>query len=125
MALKLVIIYRYKKFHKKKGKSKMKRYGDFDTLDELIAYNMPLMREDRKQREERRKARGMESSVDPQDEGKSEEEKKRSEDLLALLYAMEHMSREEVSQLRKNYDEELKEIRAAREAEAKRKAESN
>lgn len=103
----------------------MKRYGDFDTLDELIAYNMPLMREDRKQREERRKARGMESSVDPQDEGKSEEEKKRSEDLLALLYAMEHMSREEVSQLRKNYDEELKEIRAAREAEAKRKAESN
>lgn len=96
----------------------MKRYGNFDTLDELIAHNMPLMREDRKQREERRKARGMESSVDPEDERKSEEKKKRDEELFALLYAMEHMSREEVSQLRKNYEEELKEAKAARKAEA-------
>lgn len=100
----------------------MKRYGNFETLDELIAHNMPLMKEDRKQRAERRRARGIESEVDPDEEEKTEEQKKRSEELCALLYAMEHMSKEEVAALRRNYDEELKEKRAAREAEAKCKA---
>lgn len=96
----------------------MKRYGKFDTMDELIAYNMPLMREDRKQREERKRARGIECSIESEDAGKSEEKKKRDEELFALLYAMEHMTKEEVSQLRKNYEEELKEAKAARKAEA-------
>ena len=100
----------------------MKRYGKFNTLDELLAHNMPLMREDRKQREQRRKERGIKSSIDLE-KGKTEEQKKHIEELLSLLYTMEHMSKAEVKELSKKYDEELREAKAVREMEEKGKSE--
>lgn len=90
----------------------MKRYGQFKTMDELIAYNMPLMREDRARREQRRKAMGIESSVDLEAE-QDEEKKKNVEELLALLYAMEHMTKEEVADLRRQCEEDLREAKEA------------
>lgn len=90
----------------------MKRYGQFNTMDELIAYNMPLMREDRARREQRRKAMGIESSVDLEAE-QDEEKKKNVEELLALLYAMEHMTKEEVADLRRQCEEDFREAKEA------------
>lgn len=101
----------------------MKRYGEFDTLDELLAHNMPLMKADREQREQRRKARGIESSVDLEYEKKTEEEKKHADEMRSLLYTMEHMSKQEVADLIKKYDEEREEAKAAKEVEQKRKLE--
>lgn len=98
----------------------MKKYGNFNTMDELIAYNMPLMRADRELRKQRKKAMGIED-VDFEEE-QDEEKKKNVEELLALLYAMEHMSKEEVAALRQQCEEDLKE---SKEAEKKRKLEGN
>lgn len=97
----------------------MKKYGQFKTMDELIAYNMPLMKADRELREQRRKAMGIESSIDLEAE-QDEAKKKNVEELLALLYAMEHMSKEEVADLRRQCEEDLRE---SQEAEKKRRLE--
>ena len=109
-----------KNFKFKKGNDSMKKYGEFNTMDELIAYNMPLMRADRELRKQRKKAMGIER-VDFEEE-MDEEKKKNVEELLALLYAMEHMSKEEVANLRRQCEEDLKE---AKEAEKKRELEGN
>ena len=95
----------------------MKRYGNFDSLDELLAYNMPFMKEDRKERAKRRIARGMEGEIGL-DKEKDPERKSRKEQLCSLLYVMENMSSEELDNLINQYDEELKEKREKREKEA-------
>ena len=71
----------------------MKRYGQFDTMQELIEHNKPLMKVDRQLREERRKARGIKSEINLEEE-KDEKKRKHLEEMLSLLYAMENMPRE-------------------------------
>lgn len=88
----------------------MKRYGKFNSMDELIAHNMPLMHADRELRKQRRKEWGIEDCEDWEEE-QDEEKKKNVEELLALLYAMEHMSEEELNQLQRQCEEDAREAK--------------
>ena len=90
----------------------MRRYGRFDTMDELINHYMPMMKAERKFKENRRKALGLETSSADWDEEEEvdEEKKKQVEDLLTLLYAMEHMPAEELDVLQRQCEKDLEEI---------------
>ena len=103
----------------------MKRYGKFNSMDELIAHNMPLMHADRELRKQRKKERGIEDCEDWEEEEQDEEKKKNVEDLLALLYAMEHMSKEELKQLRHQCEEDAREVKDDELIKKKRTLEGN
>lgn len=79
-------------------------------LDELIEYYTPMMRKNQKERMQRKKAAGLESfqTYKENEQPRTEEEKKMVEQLMALLYAMEHMPANELEQLQRQCKLDLK-----------------
>lgn len=76
-------------------------------LDELIEYYTPMMRKNQKERMQRKKAAGLES-FQTYKENEQPRKKKMVEQLMALLYAMEHMPANELEQLQRQCKLDLK-----------------
>lgn len=81
----------------------MAKYGEYDTLDELIASYKPMMEEDKEKQEKRK------------DNGRRKRNYDTEDDMMLLLYALEHMDDGELEQLEKQCTEDLEEIKKYKE----------
>lgn len=86
----------------------MAKYGKYDTLDELIGSYKPMMQKDKEEQEKRLQSGEMEPRRRKRNYDTDDE-------MMVLLYALEHMEDQELDELEAQCKVDLEEIQARKE----------